>query len=200
MASDHGRDGNSRDGNSRDGHVRDGHVGDGQVGAATAAHASGGPTVAAPYRRPGGFTRHVFNRLVALLTRAGISVAGSRVLEVRGRRSGVARHTPVNLLRTVDGEFLVAPRGETEWVRNLRADGGRLALLVGRQREERVATEVANADKVEVLRAYLRRWRFEVGAFFEGVGPDAPDGELAAIAGRHPVFRLAPAAGSLTNP
>src|SRR5664280_3371821 len=76
------------------------------------------------YRRPDWFTFHVFNPAVAALTRAGVSVLGSRVLRVRGRTSGVWRETPVNLL-TMDGlHFLVAPRGETQWVRNLRASGG----------------------------------------------------------------------------
>ena len=73
------------------------------------------------YQRPGWFTSHVFNPVVAALTRAGISVWGSRVLEVRGRKSGEPRRNPVNLL-TVDGKrYLVAPRGHTQWVRNLRA-------------------------------------------------------------------------------
>jgi hypothetical protein len=60
------------------------------------------------YRRPGWFTRNVFNKSVAGLTRMGVSVLGSRVLEVRGRRSGVARRTPVNLLTLNGSEYLVA--------------------------------------------------------------------------------------------
>lgn len=146
--------------------------------------------MATDYRRPGWFTRNVFNRLVAGSTRLGVSVLGSRVLEVRGRKSGLPRQTPVNLL-TVDGsDYLVAPRGEAEWVRNVRAADGHLALLLGRRRDERVATEVTGSDKVPVLRAYLRRWKAEVGVFFDGVGPDSTDQELAAIAPRHPVFAL----------
>jgi len=144
------------------------------------------------YRRPGWFTQHVFNRVVARLTRLGVSVWGSRVLEVRGRKSGLARRTPVNLL-TVDGtQYRVSPRGEGEWVRNVRADGGRLALLLGRRREERTAHEVPDGENVELLRAYLRRWKVETGIFFDGVGPDATEEELAAIAPRHPAFRLDP--------
>jgi deazaflavin-dependent oxidoreductase (nitroreductase family) len=144
------------------------------------------------YRRPGWFTRNVFNRFVAGATRLGISVLGSRVLEVKGRKSGLPRHTPVNLL-TLDGrDYLVAPRGEAEWVRNVRAADGHLTLLLGRRRDDRTATEVTDPDKVPVLRAYLRRWKAEVGVFFEGVGPDSSDEELAAIAPRHPVFALTP--------
>jgi deazaflavin-dependent oxidoreductase (nitroreductase family) len=141
------------------------------------------------FKRPGWFTKNVFNRAVAWLTRAGISVWGSRVLEVRGRTSGQARRTPVNLL-TVEGErYLVAPRGHTQWVRNLRASGqGR--LLLGRRSETFTAEELDDRDKPPVLRAYLKRWKAEVGIFFEGVGPDSSEQELTRIAPNHPVFRL----------
>ncbi|HEX3425166.1 MAG TPA: nitroreductase/quinone reductase family protein [Acidimicrobiales bacterium] len=143
------------------------------------------------YKEPGWFTRNVFNRSVAILTRLGISVLGSRVLEVRGRSSGEPRRTPVNLL-TLDGqEYLVAPRGETQWVRNVRADGGRLALLKGRRREERVGRVLGVDDAVPVLRAYLKRWKVEVGVFFDGVSADSPDEDLRQAATRHPVFALA---------
>jgi deazaflavin-dependent oxidoreductase (nitroreductase family) len=119
---------------------------------------------------------------------------GSRVLEVTGRKSGLPRRTPVNLL-TVDGrQYLVSPRGEGDWVRNVRASGGRLDLLLGRRREHRTAHEVGDGDKPEILRAYLRRWKAEVGVFFDGVGPDSSPEEIAAIAPRHPVFELDPPA------
>ncbi len=87
--------------------------------------------------------------------------------------------------------YLVAARGQTQWVRNVRAADGHLALLVGRRRQQWQATELVDADdKVPVLRAYLKRWKAEVGVFFEGVGPKSSDQELAAIASHHPVFRL----------
>jgi deazaflavin-dependent oxidoreductase (nitroreductase family) len=142
------------------------------------------------YRRPGWFTRHVFNPAVAGLTRLGISVLGSRVLEVTGRKSGQPRRVPVNLLTFESQEYLVAPRGVSEWVRNVRAGDGKVVLLLGRKRDERVAIELNDSEKPPILRAYLRRWKAEVGVFFEGVGPDSTDEELAAIGPRHPVFRL----------
>jgi deazaflavin-dependent oxidoreductase (nitroreductase family) len=142
------------------------------------------------YRKPGWFTRNVFNKTVAALTRAGVSVLGSRVLEVRGRKSGLARRTPVNLL-TLDGrQYLVAPRGEAEWVRNVRADSGKLDLLLGSRRQHYRGQELSDDDKVVVLRAYLRRWKAEVGIFFDGVGPDSSDEQVRDIAPRHPVFLL----------
>ena len=142
------------------------------------------------FKRPGWFTKNVFNRFVALLTRMGISVWGSRVLEVRGRTSGEWRRTPVNLL-TVSGErYLVAPRGETQWVRNLRASGGGRLRLGGRV-EPFSAGEIGDDEqKAQILRSYLKRWKAEVGVFFEGVGPDSSDEQLRAIAPRHPVFRI----------
>jgi deazaflavin-dependent oxidoreductase (nitroreductase family) len=141
------------------------------------------------YLQPGWLTRNVFNRLVVAATRGGLSIWGSRILQVRGRISGQIRETPVNLL-TFDGDrYLVAPRGVTQWVRNLRAaQAGTLRL--GRHAEAFRATEIPDADKVPILRAYLKRWKMEVGIFFDGVGSDAVDGELQRIAPNHPVFRI----------
>ena len=130
-----------------------------------------------------------FNAVVAGLTRLGLSVWGSRVLAVRGRTSGEWRTTPVNLL-TVDGErYLVAPRGVTQWVRNIRAAGGG-ELRLGRRVEEVAVVELADGEKGAVLREYLRRWAFEVGRFFEGIDASASDEQLVAIAPGFPVFRL----------
>lgn len=149
----------------------------------------------AHYKAPGWFTKHVFNATVAGATRLGISVWGSRVLRVRGRSSGEWRTTPVNLLTVGDDRFLVAPRGETQWVRNLRVAGNG-ELQVGRRVERFESTEIADDQaKVEILRAYLKRWKAEVGVFFDGVSAASPEGELLRIAPDHPVFRIsAPAA------
>jgi deazaflavin-dependent oxidoreductase (nitroreductase family) len=141
------------------------------------------------YLQPGWFTKHVFNGLVVWLTRLGVSVRGSRELRVRGRTSGEWRKNPVNLLHHDGSRYLVAPRGRTQWVRNLRA-AGTGELRVGRRVEAFRGVEVADADKVDILRDYLRHWKMETGVFFDGVGPDATDDELAAIAAGHPVFRV----------
>lgn len=146
-------------------------------------------SLAEHYQRPGWFTTNVFNRVVAWMTHLGVSVYGSRVLEVKGRKSGEWRQTPVNLLRYEGGEYLVAPRGQTQWVKNLRASGdGR--LRVGRRTQSFRATELSDDDKPPLLRAYLKKWKFEVGVFFGGVGPESPDEDLRRIAPDHPVFRL----------
>ncbi len=127
--------------------------------------------------------------LVAMLTKAGISLLGSRILSVRGRKSGEWRSTPVNVLTHDGHRYLVAPRGHTQWVRNLRAAGGG-ELRIGRRVERFTATELPDEQKPEVLRAYLKRWKFEVGMFFEGVGPDAPTSQLLEIAPGYPVFQI----------
>ena len=131
----------------------------------------------------------MFNSAVAALTRAGISVWGSRVLAVRGRTSGEWRTNPVNPLAHDGSRYLVAPRGQTQWVRNLRVSGGG-ELRVGRRAEAFTATELPDDQKPEILREYLRRWKFEVGVFFDGVGPDSTEAELLAIAPKHPVFKI----------
>ncbi|MBX3284095.1 MAG: nitroreductase family deazaflavin-dependent oxidoreductase [Actinobacteria bacterium] len=150
-------------------------------------------TAEARYLEPDWLTRNVFNRIVRRLTRMGLSIRGSRELRVRGRVSGEWRTTPVNLL-TVDGErYLVAPRGLTQWVRNVRAAGGG-ELRLGRRVEAFRAEELADADKAAVLRPYLRLWKAETGVFFDGLDADATDAELVAAGPKHPVFRLVPAA------
>jgi len=136
-----------------------------------------------------GSTR-VFNKIVARLTKLGLSLMGSRVLSVQGRKSGEWRSTPVNLL-VIDGQrYLVAPRGHTQWVKNLRASGvGRLQL--GSKVETFQAEEVADADKIPALRLYLKKWAWEVGTFFEGdVTKDSPDEVLRHIAPGVPVFKI----------
>ena len=85
----------------------------------------------------------------------------------------------------------MAPRGETQWVRNIRVAGGG-ELRVGRKVEAFTVVEVDDAAKVEILRAYLRRWKMEVGVFFDGVSADSSDEEIAAIAPKHPVFLSPP--------
>lgn len=146
-------------------------------------------TATTRYLAPTGFDP-IFNRLANLLPKLGISVAGSRLLAVRGRKSGEWRTTMVNLMTAADGQrYLVAPRGHTQWVRNLRVAGtGELRL--GRRTEVFTAVEVADADKVPLLRLYLERWGWEVGRFFEGITKDSTDAELAGIAPGFPVFRI----------
>jgi deazaflavin-dependent oxidoreductase (nitroreductase family) len=138
--------------------------------------------------RPGWFTRNVFNRVVDAFGRLGISLAGHRSLTVRGRRSGEPRTTPVNPLE-LDGEtYLVAPRGTTQWVRNLRAvEEGELKL--GRKTHRFRGHEVADEGKLPILKAYLDKWAWEVGAFFE-LPKDPSDEEISRIAALHPVFRV----------
>lgn len=147
----------------------------------------------ARYRKPDALTRFLANPLIAGLARLGISLRGSRVLSVRGRTTGKWRSTPVNPL-TLDGvRYLVAPRGETHWVRNLRASGeGRLRL--GRRTELIHVEEVPAEARPAILRAYLKRWRAETGKFF-GVSKDPSDEELSRIAPNHPVFRIRDRAG-----
>ena len=151
--------------------------------------------MSAHYREPGWFTRNIFNRIVAASTRLGLSVWGSRVLRVRGRKSGELRSVPVNLLTHDCTRYLVAPRGETQWVRNIRAAGGEGELALGRKTERFHGVELTDAEKPDVLRAYLKRWKAEVGVFFDGVSANSPDEDVARIAPQHPVFRIEPGSG-----
>jgi deazaflavin-dependent oxidoreductase (nitroreductase family) len=140
------------------------------------------------YHEPDWFTRNVFNRLVAGLNRLGLGVQGSQTLAVRGRKSGELRTTPVNPFE-LDGEtYLLAPRGTTQWVRNLRvAKEGELRR--GRRVRRFRAEEIADAEKLPLLRLYIEKWAWEVKGFL-GIDADASDEELRRIAPDHPAFRL----------
>ena len=141
------------------------------------------------YQKPDWLTKHLFNSLVAFVTSRGLSVRGSRLLVVRGRKSGHIRTTPVNPVEIGGTRYLVAPRGETEWVRNLRAArGGELRL--GRQREPIGVEEVPDDAKAPILREYVRRWKLETGQFFDGVTAESPEAELRRIAAHHPVYKI----------
>ncbi|MET0146123.1 MAG: nitroreductase/quinone reductase family protein [Ilumatobacteraceae bacterium] len=142
------------------------------------------------YIAPDWFTLRVFNPAVGHLTGWGISVKGSRILGVRGRTSGQVRSTVVNVL-TVDGvRYLVAPRGETQWVRNLRAADGAGTLRLGRRTEPFTVVELADDEKSTILRAYLDEWAWEVGRFFEGLRADSPEDDVRAAAAGFPAFRV----------
>jgi len=142
----------------------------------------------ARYVKPKSAT-NFFNDTVGRLAKVGISVYGSRVLAVKGRKSGEWRTTPVNPLRVDGTRYLVAPRGNTQWVRNLRVVGTG-ELRIGRKAEPFSATEVADGDKPAILRAYLKHWRWEAGVFFDGVDAKAPESKLREIAPGYPIFRI----------
>lgn len=141
------------------------------------------------YVPPASAGDRLFNTVVRWLTRHGVSLMGSRVLTVRGRKSGQPQQVPVNLM-TLDGErYLVAPRGNTQWVRNARV-AGEAELSVGRRTESVRLVEIPAADRVPVLRVYLDRWGWEVGRFVEGLTATSTDAELATAAPGMPVFRV----------
>ena len=129
------------------------------------------------------------NDLFRLLAEAGISIAGTVAIRVRGRKTGKRRGVVVNLL-TVDGrDYLVSPRGNTQWVRNARAAG---VIEMGprwHSSEVRI-NEIADHDKPELLRRYLDRWFWEVKGHVGGLTPESSEAELSAAAASIPVFEL----------
>jgi deazaflavin-dependent oxidoreductase (nitroreductase family) len=130
---------------------------------------------AGSYLKPGWLISRIVN---PLLTRVGLVPT----LAVRGRKSGRWRTVPVNILELDGARYLVAARGETEWVRNLRASGV-AEIRRGRRVETVSATEIPDEQKARIIGAYLERWAYQVKAQFQAL-PEPSD---------HPVFRLEPA-------
>jgi hypothetical protein len=141
------------------------------------------------YEEPNGAARAA-NAAIRWLAEMGISIAGTRALRVRGRKSGKQRGVVINLL-TVDGvDYLVSPRGNTQWARNVRAAG--VVEMGPRWRSERLqVSEVDDAAKPEVLRRYLARWYWQVKGYVAGLTPESSDEQLRAAAPSIPVFVLA---------
>ena len=127
------------------------------------------------------------NALFAALTKLGLGARHRYILTVAGRRTGLARSTPVDVMR-IDGErYLVAPYGEVNWVRNLRV-GNELTLTRRRKIETFSAEEIRGEEAAPVIRAYLHQ--VPVTRAYWDVDERASDAELAAQAAHHPVFRL----------
>jgi deazaflavin-dependent oxidoreductase (nitroreductase family) len=141
------------------------------------------------YQKPDFATKHILNPLLELGMKLGMSFRGSNILSVNGRKTGKTYTTPVNPL-TFDGKrYLVAPRGETGWVKNIRASGeGELRL--GGKREQIRVVEIGGEQKVPVLRAYLKLWKSETSKFFGGITDESPDEELRRLAPDHPMFEI----------
>jgi deazaflavin-dependent oxidoreductase (nitroreductase family) len=129
------------------------------------------------------------NTVIRWLAESGISIAGTRALRVRGRKTGKPRTVVINLL-TIDGvDYLVSPRGNTQWARNVRAAGD--VEMGPRWRRQRVvATEVDDAAKPEVLKRYLERWYWQVKGYVAGLTPESTNEQFVAAAPSIPVFVL----------
>jgi hypothetical protein len=141
------------------------------------------------YRRPGSIERS-FSRVLAFLVKRGVVRGHFHVLEVRGRTSGRIIALPVDLLDIAGRLYLVGPRGETQWVRNVRA-AGEVALAQGGRRHRYRADELATDLRPPILKEYLDRFAAEVQRFFP-VPKGSPAEAFAGIADRHPVFELRP--------
>ncbi len=136
-----------------------------------------------------GVPARALNGVVTLLVgRLGLPIPAVRMLRVHGRRTGRLRAVPVVVLRRGGERYLVAPRGRTDWTANLDAAGW-AELMRGRRTERVRATRLEGEEHAEVVAAYVRRFGWLTGRFFDL--PRRPTAEQAArVARRHPAFRL----------
>jgi len=140
------------------------------------------------YKPPSTFER-TFNRLFGLLAGLGLAPSFIQLLQVKGRKSGKVYSTAINLVDFEGKQFLVAPRGRTQRVRNAEA-AGEVTLKRGASRRFRLRA-LDDSERLPVLKVYLTRYRSAVGRFFP-IPPDSPLEAFAAIANGYPVFELTP--------
>jgi deazaflavin-dependent oxidoreductase (nitroreductase family) len=141
------------------------------------------------FRKPSAGERF-FNRAFGLLVGLGLGLPHNYLVQVRGRKSGKLYSTPIDLLEIDGKRFLVAPRGRTQWVRNAEA-AGEVTLKKGSRRQSYRIRAIADADKPELLKAYLDRFKTTVQRYFPVAAGSAPQ-SFAAIASNYPVFELLP--------
>ncbi len=139
------------------------------------------------YRRPTKVTQ-AFNRVVGWLASRGLTPSGTITLEVKGRRSGMIRSNVVTWVEQDEERYLVSPRGESEWVRNVRAAGGE-AVIRRRGGQKVRLEEVPAEERAPIIKAYLAKTAMATRQHF-GVDPKAEIEEFEAITARHPVFRI----------
>jgi deazaflavin-dependent oxidoreductase (nitroreductase family) len=132
----------------------------------------------------------MLSRVLGFLVGLGLSPSYNYLLEVRGRKSGKLYSTPVNLVELNGRQFLVAPRGRTQWVRNAEAASEVTLKKRGIRRKFRLRA-LADSEKPELLKAYLTRHRMAVHKFFP-VPPEAPVEAFTKIAAGYPAFELLP--------
>jgi deazaflavin-dependent oxidoreductase (nitroreductase family) len=139
------------------------------------------------FREPSAAER-LFNRIFGFLVGLGLGFSYNYLLEVRGRKSGKVYSTPINLLELNGKRFLVAPRGRTQWVRNTEA-AGEVTLKRGRTRQKYRLRPVPDAEKPEILKAYLDTFKREVQRYFP-VPAGSPPTAFVELASSYPVFEL----------
>ena len=145
------------------------------------------------HRRAGSLAR-LLNAAQARLAAAGVGPGWLVTVEVTGRRSGKTVSFPAVIADYDHGRYLVSMLGEnTNWVRNVRAAGGRAVLRHG-GREPVMLQEVDVDRRAPILRCYLQR---APGARAHiPVDPRAPTEAFESIAGQYPVFRITAADGA----
>lgn len=142
------------------------------------------------YKKPPGFVARVMNpAMIFAQERLGIALWGSEILAVRGRSSGQIRKVPVNPFEHEGEWYLFSPRGDSEWVRNLRVAGAGDLARGRRVRAFTVAEELSNESKPPMIRDYMQRWGKQISSIV-GFDASASDAKLAEVAPNHPVFRI----------
>lgn len=131
------------------------------------------------------FPVKIINFVMRTLIRLG--ARHTYLLTVQGRKSGKPHSTPVTLVESGEGRWLVAPYGEMNWVRNARTSGQITLMRGGRSERLSIVEEVPEVS-ARVLKKYVVLEPI-TRPYFEST-VDSPAEAFLAETERHPVFRL----------
>jgi deazaflavin-dependent oxidoreductase (nitroreductase family) len=141
------------------------------------------------FRKPS-FIEKFFNHAFGVLVGLGLGLRHNYLLQVRGRKTGRLYSTPVNVLELRDRLYLVAPRGQTQWVRNARVSG-EITLKKGARQERYRLRELNSEEKPEILKAYLESFKTTVQRYFP-IPAGSPVEAFTSLAAEYPAFELQP--------
>lgn len=144
-------------------------------------------TPSTQFNKPSAIDRFI-NRAFGLLVKIGLGLPHNYLLEVRGRKSGRTYSTPVNLLERGGKQYLVAPRGYTQWVRNVAANN-EAVLVRGSKRRQVLLSPINDDAKADILKEYLERYKTTVQRYFP-IEAGSPAQDFQPLAARYPVFEV----------
>jgi len=141
----------------------------------------------ATFREPTAVEK-LFNRTFGFLLGLGLGPSHIYLLQVRGRKTGKLFSTPVDLLELQGKRYLVAPRGRTQWVRNAEA-AGEITLKRGSSRQKFRLRSIPDAEKPQILKAYLDSFKREVQRYFP-IPAGSPPEMFVELTSSYPAFEL----------
>lgn len=140
------------------------------------------------------FDRRIVNAIIKWLLKLGLEPDSYYLLTVTGRKSGKPRAVPIVIVEKESQQWLAAPYGVVDWVKNARA-AGYVTLTRGNLNQDFFIEELPPQEAAPVLKAYL--WQFPITQPYFDARPDSHLDDFVLEAKSRPVFKIMPVIDSI---